>query len=262
MQHEEKLSCGAMFKPIERDMDLTGSTEKQLEDLILGRSVKPGEQLPSQVELAKRLGVSRTVVREAVHKLVARQLLETRRGSGIYVKALEANLLRDPMRLLAGAQSIDGEAIMEARELLEVRIARLAARRANGEHIAGMDETIRKMESGTLAPAEFAAVDVAFHQYLAEAAGNALLLVMANSINEVMIGVRLLAIDLYGLPHSCELAIELHARILDRVKARDVEGAQKAMEEHMAVARKVLEEADVDTGKGEGQARTSDRNGA
>jgi GntR family transcriptional regulator, transcriptional repressor for pyruvate dehydrogenase complex len=243
-----------LFKTVERDLDLTERTEKQLEDLILGRSLKAGDQLPSQVELAIRLGVSRTVVREAVRKLVARQLLETRRGSGIYVRAWETNFLDEPMRLLAAAQGINGEAITEARELLEVKIARLAAQRANREHIENMEETIRKMQSGTLAPDEFAATDVAFHNHLAEAAGNPLLLAMANSINEVMIGVRLLSIDLYGLPHSCELAIELHARILGHVKAHDVEGAQRAMEEHMAVARKVLEEAEAVSGEKDGSS--------
>jgi DeoR family transcriptional regulator, aga operon transcriptional repressor len=75
-----------MFKTVERNLSLTDRTERQIKQLIADQSLRSGERLPAQDELAKRLGVSRTVVREAMRLLTAKGLLEARKGSGIYVR--------------------------------------------------------------------------------------------------------------------------------------------------------------------------------
>src|SRR5271169_5144539 len=78
-----------MFKAVERNLSLTERTEQQLGQLIVDQSLRSGERLPPQDELAERLGVSRTVIREAVRFLTAKGLLEARRGSGVYVRRVE-----------------------------------------------------------------------------------------------------------------------------------------------------------------------------
>lgn len=78
-----------MFKTVERNLSLTDRTERQIRQLIADQSLRSGERLPSQDELAERLGVSRTVVREAMRFLMAKGLLEARKGSGIYVRRAE-----------------------------------------------------------------------------------------------------------------------------------------------------------------------------
>jgi DeoR/GlpR family transcriptional regulator of sugar metabolism len=75
-----------MFKAVERNLSLTERTEQQIEALIVDRSLRSGERLPPQDELAERLGVSRTVIREAVRFLIAKGLIEARKGSGVYVR--------------------------------------------------------------------------------------------------------------------------------------------------------------------------------
>lgn len=75
-----------ILKTVERHPTLTESIQRQIGDLIASQSLRSGERLPPQDELAERLGVSRTVIREAVRFLVAKGLLEARRGSGVYVK--------------------------------------------------------------------------------------------------------------------------------------------------------------------------------
>jgi GntR family transcriptional regulator, transcriptional repressor for pyruvate dehydrogenase complex len=80
------------------------------------------------------------------------------------------------------AQAITRDQIMEARELLEVKISGLAAKRATAQDIEVMQSTIEKMARGSLTPAEFSETDVAFHNLLARAAENPLFLAMANSI--------------------------------------------------------------------------------
>jgi DeoR family transcriptional regulator, aga operon transcriptional repressor len=76
-----------MFKTVERNLSLTDRTERQIKQLIADQSLRSGERLPAQDELAKRLGVSRTVIREAMRLLMAKGLLEARKGSGVYVPA-------------------------------------------------------------------------------------------------------------------------------------------------------------------------------
>lgn len=69
-----------MFKTVERNLSLTERTEQQIEALIVDESLRAGERLPPQDELAERLGVSRTVIREAVRFLIAKGLIEARKG--------------------------------------------------------------------------------------------------------------------------------------------------------------------------------------
>jgi len=78
-----------MFKAVERNLSLTERTEQQIEELIVQQSLRPGERLPPQDKLAEQLGVSRTVIREAVRFLIAKGLLDARKGSGVYVRSSE-----------------------------------------------------------------------------------------------------------------------------------------------------------------------------
>jgi GntR family transcriptional repressor for pyruvate dehydrogenase complex len=234
-----------VFKTIARDPTLTERTQQQLEQLIVDKHLQPGDRLPPQEELSELLGVSRTVVREAVRHLTARGLLEGKRGSGVYVKVMNAEVLREPIDLLLRSQAITRNQIMEARELLEVKISGLAAQRATPQDIEAMQATVETMASGALTRPEFAATDVTFHKLLARAADNPLFLAMANSINDVMINLRLCYTDLFGMAQAVELAVQDHSQILDQVKARDVEGARRAMEKHLGHTRKVLEDLEA-----------------
>lgn len=76
-----------MFKAVERNLSLTERTEQQIEALIVQQSLRAGERLPPQDKLAEQLGVSRTVIREAVRFLIAKGLIEARKGSGVYVRS-------------------------------------------------------------------------------------------------------------------------------------------------------------------------------
>lgn len=79
-----------MFKAVERNLSLTERTEQQIEALIIDQSLRTGERLPPQDQLAEQLGVSRTVIREAVRFLIAKGLIEARKGSGVYVRSSES----------------------------------------------------------------------------------------------------------------------------------------------------------------------------
>jgi GntR family transcriptional repressor for pyruvate dehydrogenase complex len=229
-----------MFKSVLRETTLTERAQRQVEELILAGTLKAGDRLPSERALTAKLGVSKTVVREAVRSLVAKGLIEVRAGSGMYVLGLGSDLMRDPMKLLLRSRHLKPEDIFEVREALEVNIAGFAAERAEANDLKEMAETIRALNKRKLTPIEYAELDVAFHKRLAQASGNPLFSALVNTINDVMVEVRLRSISVLGEAKFIADAIEQHSRIFERVKAHDVEGARRAMEDHLAGGRALL----------------------
>lgn len=237
-----------MLKAVSRDLNLTERATQQLQDLIVDRSFKPGDRLPSENEMAKMLGVSRTVVREAIRSLSAQGLVESRAGSGIYVQGLSYDVMKAPMALLFRSQVLSVEDVIEARELLEIKIAGLAAERAKPADLDALKGTIRTLARRKLTHREFAEADVAFHQYLAKAAANPLISALANSINGLMLEIRMRSIALDG-EFAVQKAILYHSEILKQVKARNVEGARSEMAKHLGEARDTLRRAHVSLAK-------------
>lgn len=235
-----------MLKAVSREMTLADQVRQQLENLIVGDSILPGDRLPSEKAMSAKMGVSRSVVREAIQQLTAQGLVETRTGSGIYVRALGTHLVTEPMNLLLRSHRFrfGTEEILEVREVLEVKIAGLAAERAERADIEAMQSTIDALNNTQLTPSEYAETDVAFHNRLAAAAGNPLFSVLSNSINDVMIKIRLRAFSVDGI-ETARRAAHYHARILEKVAAGDVEGARLAMTEHLGEARDTLRRADA-----------------
>lgn len=231
-----------MFKSVTRETNLTERAQRQFEDLILDGLLKPGERLPPERELTEKLGVSKTVVREAIRSLAAKGLVEVRAGSGMYVLGVGADLMKEPMSLLLRSRLLKPEDIYDVREVLEVKIAGLAAERADAADLAALAASISALSKRKLTAVEYAELDVAFHKQLAAAAGNPLFSVLVNSINDVMIEVRLRSFSL-GAATTIRDAIEQHSSIFERVKARDVEGARRAMAEHLAQGQEVLRRA-------------------
>ena len=231
-------NAAVLYETVTRAPSLTGRTESQLESLIVGKSLRPGDRLPSERELGAKLGVSKTVVREAIRSLAARGLVEVRPGSGTYILGFHREMMAGPMSLLLRSGTLSTEQVHEVREVLEVEIAGLASIRASAKDMEAMEETIEALKAPQISAMEYAEADVAFHQRLAEAAGNPLFSVLANAINDVMIEVRLLAYA-YN-KSSVERALHYHSWILENVRKRDVEGARRAMEEHLRSSLAVM----------------------
>lgn len=236
-----------MLKTVSRDLTLTQRAQQQLENLIVERSLQPGDRLPSENEMSRMLGVSRTVVRETVQLLVARGLVESRTGSGIYVKELDAGMIREPMALLLRSRVLSAEDITEVRETLEVKVAGLAAERARPEDLKAMEEAIRALSRPKLSDMDMARADAAFHDKLAVAAANPLFSILSHSLNELMLELHLrtFRLDRAG---STQDTIHHHTRILEFVKMKDAEGARQAMHDHLISSRewtrRVLESTD------------------
>lgn len=229
-----------MFTSVVRETTLTERAESQVEGLIIGGHLRPGDRLPSEKELGAKLGVSKTVIREAIRSLAAKGLVEVRPGSGTYVLDFGEEIFARPIGLLLRSNSLEPQHIQEVREVLEVQIAALAAERAQAVDLEAMAEAVKKLQKPRLTATEYAEADLEFHNCLARASGNILFSILANSLNGVMKEVRLWAFKHDG-QSAAERAVGFHSQILDRVREHDVEGAREGMRLHLADAQSTLQ---------------------
>jgi GntR family transcriptional regulator, transcriptional repressor for pyruvate dehydrogenase complex len=208
---------------------------QQIEQLITKGALKPGDQLPTERELAVRCGVSRTAVREAVKVLREKGLVEAYSGRGTFVTNGRLQAIRQSLDLIAKIGPAEGAVhLAEVREILEPEIAALAAIRGNEQHLAMMREAIAVMDRERQNPDAFIEADLDFHLSLAEAATNPIILSLIDSIVGVLREQRLRTFYVEGGPERGQYH---HNRILEAVTQRDPEQAREAMRAHLRQVR-------------------------
>ncbi len=225
-----------------REETLANRVVVELERLIVESRLGEGDRLPSERELAGQFGVSRTVVREAVRALAARRLVEVEGGRGTVVRAPTAQAAAESMRLLLRVQSdgADAEKVTEVRRVLENEIASLAAARRTANDVLALEAIVDAAEAHLDDPDAFVKEDVGFHAALAGATHNELFSIILDSLSQVMLEVRLLALRIPGTPRR---SLVHHRAVLDAVRSGDPELARQAMDSHMDEARQTLQAA-------------------
>jgi GntR family transcriptional regulator, transcriptional repressor for pyruvate dehydrogenase complex len=211
---------------------LSDKVAAQLQALIAGGEIRIGEKLPSERALCDLLGVSRTVVREAVRTLAIKGLVDVRPGGGAVVRAPDSARVAELMTLMvrAGEGPVAFGHILEVRRLIEVEIAGLAAERRDPADLALIEEQLAAMAEHAADARRWAAADVAFHAALAQAAHNPLYPVLLGSIADLLVEVRLTGAR---LPETPALAYQHHQAIYERVREGDRAGARAAMADHL-----------------------------
>jgi DNA-binding FadR family transcriptional regulator len=208
---------------------LHGAVVHEIGVRIVRGDLSPGEPLPTEDELGSQLGVSRTVLREAVKVLAAKRLVESRPKTGTRVlERTDWNLL-DPdvlaWHLEAGLTEQFLQTTLELRGLIEPGAARLAALRATDEELellaAAYDELCEAEDMDA-----WIEPDLRFHTVLLQATHNELLEHMAALVGSVL---RMLFMFSSRPPITFERALPLHASILDAVRARDPDAAELAV---------------------------------
>jgi len=226
------MSARLPYRNVERQTRLSDQVVEQIQDLIKRGELHLGDRLPPERELAQQFNVSRTVIREAVRSLAARDLLEVRRGSGAHVSLPDASTVAESMGLILRLTSSADpfREVFEVRSLLEVEVAGLAAERATEVELADLEEQLAAM-THTADREAAAEADVEFHAQLARATHNGLFLILLDSVSDIMLEVRRRSL---AVPGNKDRAIHDHSLILERVRARDAAGARSAMATHLA----------------------------
>ncbi len=212
---------------------LTQLTADSIISLVRDQGLGEGDPIPSAAEMAEELGVSRTVIREAIAELSGQGLLKRQQGSQSVISVPGSSQLERLMRLRFAVRGHDLEQVQEIRESIEVAAARLAAERATDDEI---DSLRRKMEAlraadevGTLYRA-----DVEFHREVVGAAHNDVMEMLVDALSPLLDELLLQVWRgwVKGANRMNDL-VESHAAILDRIAARDGNGAARAMRENL-----------------------------
>jgi DNA-binding FadR family transcriptional regulator len=205
----------------------------KIAEFITTSGLRPGDRLPTERALGERLGVSRTVVREAVKVLTATGLVRARQGSGLYVAAEPRPFATAAIDLSMPVDPAHMVSLFEFRCMLEMQTARLAAERITPREVHALQEAVTTNRLGAESDRvdQFNEGDVSFHQGIAEASRNPFL---AASVATVFRLQRwAIAMVLSGVPGSLLVAAEQHAAILEAIRSGQSEAAAAAMQTHV-----------------------------
>jgi len=216
---------------LERPGSLVERVCQQLAEIIRGGNAAEERWLPGERLLADKLGVSRTVVREATKRLEQQGMLEIQHGTGIKVVDRLHRPLNDSLSLLIPDVAERLQQLHETRLSIEPDVAAFAAQRATKEQIRTLRRIQTQLEKASDNPSAIEA-DIAFHHAVADASGNLIYRLILDSLAEIGIASRLRTIGRIGK----QAAIEHHAQVLDAIEARDPDTARQAMRRHILAA--------------------------
>jgi GntR family transcriptional regulator, transcriptional repressor for pyruvate dehydrogenase complex len=224
------LGDRAVYKLV-RTSRLYEQIVQQIEESIVQGTLKPGDQLPAERELAQRFGVSRTAVREAVKALREKGLVEAYSGRGTFITDGTTQAVRQSLDLMVKIGQVEGSThLAELRAILEPEIAGLAAARIDDSELATMREAVAIMDRSNQDPDAYIEADLDFHLALAEAANNPLILSLLDSIVGLLREQRL---RIFRVPGGPERGQVHHKKILEAVERHDAAAARQAMREHL-----------------------------
>src|SRR4051794_12608786 len=188
--------------------------------------LRPGDRLPPERELAHELGVSRPTVRAGLHALAAMGVTESRQGAGTFITGGPPRLGAGPLSFLAALHGFTRDQMFEARKILEVGAAGLAAELGMADKLAPMAEEVTGMFANMGEPQTFLLHDIRFHRAVAGAAGNPVLLALVEMVSSLVWEQRRATVE---RAHDLKESAEMHRRIYQAIRDRDPERARMEM---------------------------------
>jgi GntR family transcriptional repressor for pyruvate dehydrogenase complex len=228
------------FQALDR-RSLAHDAAEHLRELVSSGALRPGDKLPSERELAGRLGVSRPTLREAVRGLVIMGLLETRHGAGTFV-VRAAPLEVDAFTVTIDMQDAPIQELFEIRLLLEPSVTERATARITEVELAELHDKLDRMEASVGDPQTFALIDADFHRVVHVAARSATMLSLLDGIADLARRGRTISTVQAGVRRR---TLQEHRAILAALEDRDPVLAREAMAAHLMHIRGVLTAADA-----------------
>ncbi len=231
--------------PVQRVRKAYEQVYDQLRELIMSGQLARGERLPKEAVLARDFGVSRGTVREALRVLAAQNLIRTAKGAGggsfVTLPAVDhiSEFLRLNISLLSESEDVTLEEFLEARDLLEVFAARLAAERRTSGDIAALRSALHD-DPLSLSAEERFAMNKDFHTGVLTASGNKLLKISAQPIYSIL----QTNLDRSKVAESFNVEVFAHHReILEAIENGDPELTRQRMHDHLLFLRATYEKS-------------------
>lgn len=210
---------------------------RELLTYLTSTDLSPGQRLPGERALSEALGVGRAALREAIKSLILLGVLEQRQGDGTYLAREPSSFLPSVIEwgLLLGKNQLSD--LIEARKLLEVTLAPLAALNRSDESAARMRSLIDEMTVAGDDYERYIRADVQFHMELATASGNEVLTGVLSNIRSL---VHVWSKRVIEAAQETESSLAMHVPVLDAIVAQDPERARAAMQALMDRATRRL----------------------
>ncbi len=224
------------YDPI-RKSGVAEEISARLLTMIKDKQLLPGEKLPPERELAAMLQVSRPSLREALRALAIMNIIEIRQGDGTYVTSLEPDLLVQHLDFVVTLDDATILQLFEARKIVEVGVAALAARHITPEHASELETILEKSKDSLNDPQAFLEVDLELHERITEAAGNPFIKRFLTSLSRLGLASRSRTVEIPGVR---ELTVQDHHAIVKAINDGDEEAAADAMLTHLDNVEKRL----------------------
>ncbi len=229
-------------KPVSKKKYLYKDIVEQIQEMIQKGDLKIGDKIPPERTLAETFRVSRNCVRQAVQALSEKGILESRRGDGTYVCAVDPSLLVDPFAFVIHAEKDRLRDILEFRLLLEPQVAYLAAKNITLEELDRLKIIVCDQERKILAGETDSDLDQAFHEQIIQASKNKVVQEVFNTINEILNESRS---EFLQSGSRRKASVVGHLKIIDALESRDPDMAYQAMKEHILRVEKTVFEPDT-----------------
>ncbi len=230
--------------PPRRARNLSEYVVRYVSEQIASEALKPGDKLPTESQLMVTLSVSRTVIREAISRLQAGNIVDTRHGIGSFVL--------EPLREKLGIDMVPATTLRDVLSVLELRIsletecAGLAAQRAKPDDLARMRAALDAIEATRRNGRDNVDADLQFHICVARATGNRYFVDILTQMGSALIPRNRLdsARIAHAEPEAYVALVNLeHESILAAITRQDAEGARAAMRMHLSNSRERLRRA-------------------
>lgn len=221
--------------------DIKDQVYEELLAQITSGNWKPGDKIPSENEMTKALNVSRITVREAIQKLAAMEIVETRRGKGTFVKEFTTNNYLKSLAPMVLLTKEDIKYIIQYRRILEVGIIELYMKNVNSNYIKRLENDLEKMIAYKDDLKKYQKYDMDFHITLYEMTNNPFIIKVTNMIRDILASEMNAAITKEG----AEEGIEFHTKMLEYIKANDTESLIKITHKLFDAIERDLEKEDT-----------------
>ncbi len=206
-------------------------------EYIVSQGLRRGDPLPSTAELAQQFGVSRTVVREALAELAGRGVLTRSQGKETVVAEPGSEELANLFHFGMQVGGVTPEDVFEVRAALELTTARGAATQATDDDLAELRRLVELLAEAT-SDDEYHQRDIALHRQIAIASHNQLLILILDSLVDLLREVRVRATrNRQARGAGLDQMVEEHRRIVAAIAARDAPLAERLMSEHLGHTR-------------------------
>ena len=216
--------------PNHRGPDATQLVVAHVRGMFDRGELRPGDRLPAERELSRQLGVSRPSLRAGLRSLAVMGVVQIRPGAGSFIAGGPPVFGTDALRFQAALHGFTRDQMFQARLVLEVAVAGMAAEHATSDDLIRVSEEATGMFASLEEPQAFLRHDIEFHRAIAAACTNPILSALVHMVAEQFREHRQQTI---GRAHDLKEAADEHRAIYLAVRARDAERARRAMRDHL-----------------------------